>query len=98
MVLTSACGVDRNCNHFSNELVMHLVGRPIPSHINRIARAGNVFSAPINLMPKRMQRLSVSSHSSRSSRSSNPQRRVGFRPVDPPEGSDDESDMQARRL
>jgi hypothetical protein len=63
--------VNRNCNHFSNELVMHLIGRPIPAFVNRLARAGSIFSTPINRLPARWKRLSRSSNS-RSSASSRP--------------------------
>lgn len=29
--------LNRNCNHFSNDLVTRLLGRPMPSYINRLA-------------------------------------------------------------
>jgi len=29
--------LNRNCNHFSNDLVVRLLGRPLPSYINRLA-------------------------------------------------------------
>lgn len=31
----------KNCNHFSNAIVWHLLGIDIPSHINRMADMGN---------------------------------------------------------
>eukprot|EP00163_Fabomonas_tropica_P033210 TRINITY_DN8624_c0_g1_i1.p2 TRINITY_DN8624_c0_g1~~TRINITY_DN8624_c0_g1_i1.p2 ORF type:complete len:117 (-),score=18.28 TRINITY_DN8624_c0_g1_i1:155-505(-) len=59
----------RNCNHFSDVLVMHLVGRPIPSHVNRLARGMSWFAAPISFLPNRVTRVSRSSRSSQSSNS-----------------------------
>lgn len=55
--------ISRNCNHFANELCMHLVGTPIPDHINRLARAGSVLSTPMSLLPARWKTISRSSNS-----------------------------------
>jgi len=34
-----------NCNHFANALCMQLLGKPIPSYINRLANLGGFFTA-----------------------------------------------------
>lgn len=36
--------VKNNCNHFANALVMELLGKPIPSYLNRLASFGSFFS------------------------------------------------------
>ncbi len=53
--------IKRNCNTFSNDLVTHLVGVPIPDHVNRLARTGSIFSSSINKLPGRWRALSQSS-------------------------------------
>jgi hypothetical protein len=35
--------IDRNCNHFADDLCMRLCGKHIPGFINRVARIGKVF-------------------------------------------------------
>ncbi|EKX42405.1 hypothetical protein GUITHDRAFT_141342 [Guillardia theta CCMP2712] len=46
--------VRRNCNHFSNELSKLLVGKPIPSYVNRPANVGqnllSLFSMPASAL------------------------------------------------
>lgn len=61
--------ITRNCNSFSNTLVLKLIGVPIPDFVNRLARAGSIFAEPINRLPTRWKMLSRSSNS-RSSASS----------------------------
>lgn len=39
-----------NCNHFSNEFLMHLTGRGIPNYLNRLAYLGSFFHC---MVPKR---------------------------------------------
>eukprot|EP01035_Chromulina_nebulosa_P019696 gene19696-25618_t len=40
--------VNRNCNSFSNELSLRLLGKEIPSYINRMANIGSYFSCLID--------------------------------------------------
>ncbi|KAF0699316.1 Aste57867_10106 [Aphanomyces stellatus] len=47
----SVDGLCRNCNTFSNEACLRLVGQPIPPYINRIAYFGSCFSC---LIPKQL--------------------------------------------
>jgi hypothetical protein len=46
--------VARNCNHFANELSLCLVGRRIPSFVNRPANVGRrvlkFFQGPVKVM------------------------------------------------
>lgn len=47
--------VTRNCNHFCNELVIQLVGKPLPSHVNRMSyiwTTGNI----VWLVPESLRR------------------------------------------
>jgi hypothetical protein len=51
--------VSRNCNHFAEELSMRLLGKRLPSYINRLANAGEwiKFALPqscksLNPIPK----------------------------------------------
>jgi len=43
--------VTKNCNSFSNALVWSLLGRQIPSYVNRLADIGSFFSC---LLPKKL--------------------------------------------
>lgn len=43
--------ITKNCNHFANALVYSLIGKQIPSYVNRLANLGSFFSC---LLPKKM--------------------------------------------
>lgn len=35
--------IAKNCNHFSDEVCLHLTGKSVPGWVNRLARLGNYF-------------------------------------------------------
>ncbi|RLM60731.1 deSI-like protein [Panicum miliaceum] len=44
--------VNKNCNHFTDDVCQNLTGKPIPSWVNRLARVGSVFDC---LLPESVQ-------------------------------------------
>ncbi|VFQ58769.1 unnamed protein product [Cuscuta campestris] len=46
----------KNCNHFSNEVCLHLTGKPIPGWVNRLARVGSFCNC---LLPENIQAATV---------------------------------------
>ncbi|CAA6673755.1 unnamed protein product [Spirodela intermedia] len=48
--------VAKNCNHFTDDVCMHLTGRPIPGWVNRLARLGSFFNC---LLPESIQVTAV---------------------------------------
>nr|GMC50360.1 deSI-like protein At4g17486 isoform X1 [Ipomoea batatas] len=48
--------IAKNCNHFSNEVCMHLTGKPIPGWVNRLARVGSFCNC---LLPENIQVAAV---------------------------------------
>ncbi|XP_021768009.1 deSI-like protein At4g17486 isoform X1 [Chenopodium quinoa] len=53
--------IAKNCNHFTDEVCLHLTGRSIPGWINRLARvaAGSYFNC---LLPENIQIAAVQQH------------------------------------
>lgn len=48
--------IAKNCNHFTDEVCMHLTGKPIPSWVNRLARLGSLCNC---LLPESIQVTAV---------------------------------------
>ncbi|XP_038976016.1 deSI-like protein At4g17486 isoform X2 [Phoenix dactylifera] len=46
----------KNCNHFTDDVCMHLTGKPIPGWVNRLARLGSFCNC---LLPENIQVKSV---------------------------------------
>ncbi|CAN6279412.1 unnamed protein product, partial [Urochloa humidicola] len=44
--------INKNCNHFTDDVCQSLTGKPIPSWVNRLARVGSVFDC---LLPESVQ-------------------------------------------
>ncbi|GMH09571.1 hypothetical protein Nepgr_011412 [Nepenthes gracilis] len=48
--------IAKNCNHFTDEVCMHLARKPIPGWVNRLARLGSFFNC---LLPEHIQIAAV---------------------------------------
>ncbi|KAL2903126.1 hypothetical protein RDABS01_028208 [Bienertia sinuspersici] len=48
--------IAKNCNHFTDEVCLHLTGRSIPGWVNRLARLGSFFNC---LLPENIQIAAV---------------------------------------
>ncbi|GMH26655.1 hypothetical protein Nepgr_028498 [Nepenthes gracilis] len=48
--------ISKNCNHFTDEVCMHLTGKPIPGWVNRLARFGSFLNC---LIPAHIQIAAV---------------------------------------
>ncbi|XP_075488466.1 deSI-like protein At4g17486 [Primulina tabacum] len=48
--------ISKNCNHFTDEVCLHLTGSPIPGWVNRLARLGAFCNC---LLPESIQATSV---------------------------------------
>ncbi|GAB2274203.1 hypothetical protein Dimus_008970 [Dionaea muscipula] len=48
--------IGKNCNHFTNEVCLHLTGKSIPGWVNRLARLGSFFNC---LLPEHIQIAAV---------------------------------------
>lgn len=48
--------IAKNCNHFTDEVCMHLTGKPIPGWVNRLARVGSFCNC---LLPENIQVTAV---------------------------------------
>ena len=51
--------LNRNCNHFAEELCKRILGKGLPSHlqyVNRPARVGNFLN---DILPKRVKKLAA---------------------------------------
>ncbi|PAN07395.1 hypothetical protein PAHAL_1G332600 [Panicum hallii] len=64
--------VNKNCNHFTDDVCQNLTGKPIPSWVNRLARVGSVFDcllpesvqvSPVGRVPTRRQSSDDDLHS-----------------------------------
>ncbi|XP_057520300.1 deSI-like protein At4g17486 isoform X2 [Amaranthus tricolor] len=48
--------IAKNCNHFSDEVCLHLTGKSVPGWVNRLARLGSFFNC---LLPEHIQVAAV---------------------------------------
>ncbi|XP_020674485.1 deSI-like protein At4g17486 isoform X2 [Dendrobium catenatum] len=46
----------KNCNHFTNDVCMHLTGKPVPGWVNRLARLGSLCNC---LLPENIHVTTV---------------------------------------
>ena len=46
--------IAKNCNHFTDEVCMHLTGKSIPGWVNRLARLGKTKFFPMFMLPKKI--------------------------------------------
>ncbi|KAL0913834.1 hypothetical protein M5K25_017324 [Dendrobium thyrsiflorum] len=48
--------IAKNCNHFTNDVCMHLTGKPVPGWVNRLARLGSLCNC---LLPENIHVTTV---------------------------------------
>ena len=56
------CIIHSNCNHFSNDLCKIIVGKEIPSYVNRCAKVASWFSGIANAVADRMNVVIPNGH------------------------------------